>query len=164
MQMIQGVHAETIVFAQYEKAAQFVLTRNLPSIGIASQFGGREVELRGTRPRMSRVRVTDVRQRARTISCQLEVHDIARLYSPLMRIELSFVPEGGNTRVNLTGATARDLAPASSTQQATSRVLANEYARGLLDQIAMAIEKRPGEGDPASKARPAKGARPKKTP
>jgi hypothetical protein len=162
--MIQGVHAETIVFAQYEKAAQFVLARSLPSIGIASQFGGREVELRGTRPRMSRVRVTDVRERARAISCQLEVHDVTRLYAPLMRIELSFVPDGANTRVNLTGATARDLAPASSMQQTTSRGLANEYARGLLDQIAKAIEKRSAEGHSTSRPRPAKGARPKKPP
>lgn len=159
--MIQGVHAETIVFAKYEKAAQFVLARSLPSIGIASQFGGREVELRGTQPRTSRVRVTDVRERGKTISCQLEVHDVARLYAPLMRIELSFVPEGANTRVNLTGATSRDLTPASSTQDATSRGLANEYARALLDQIAKAIEKRSAESNPASRLRPAKERRSK---
>src|SRR5579859_4597374 len=137
--MIQGIHAETIVFANYKNAAQFVLARNLPSIGIASQFGGREVELRGSQTRMSRVRVTDVREKTKAISCQLEVNDLASLNAPLMRIELSFVPEGANTRVNLTGATARDLAPASSTQDVASRGLANEYARGLLDQIAKAI-------------------------
>jgi hypothetical protein len=159
--LIQGVHAETIVFAKYEMAAQFVLARSLPSIGIASQFGGREVELRGTRPRTSRVRVTDVRERAKTISCQLEVHDVAHLNAPLMRVELSFVPDGTNTRVNLTGATARDLTPASPMQAAMSRGLANEYARTLLDQIAKAIEKRSTEAAPVSRQRQAKETRSK---
>ena len=158
--MIQGVHAETIVFAKYEQANGFVLARSLPSIGIASQFGGREIELRGTRPRPFRVRVTGVSERSKkTISCQIELHDVARLYAPLMRVELTFTPDGANTRVGLTGSTARDLTPASPAQAAISRGLANEYARCLLDQIAKAIEERPSKTAPTSKPRaPKEGA------
>jgi hypothetical protein len=155
--VIQGVHAETIVFAKYEQANGFVMARSLPSIGVASQLGGREIELLGTRPRPFRVRVTDVRERSKkTISCQLELHDVARLYAPLMRVELTFTPDGPNTRVGLTGSTARDLTPDSSAQAAMSRGLANEYARGLLDQIAKAIEERPLKTAPTSKPRAAK--------
>lgn len=161
--MIQGVHAETIVFAKYEQARAFVLTRSLPSIGIASQFGGREIELRGTRPRPFRVRVTDVRERGKTISCQLELHDVARPYAPLMRIDLNFVPDVANTRVNLRGSAARELTPASSTQSEVSRGLANEYARALLDQIAMAIEGWPVESHPAPRPRAPKAAAPSRT-
>jgi hypothetical protein len=149
--VIQGVHAETIVFAQYAQANGFVLARSLPSIGIASQFGGREIVLRGTRPRSFRVRVTDVSERSKkTISCQLDLHDVARLYAPLMRVELTFTGDGANTRVGLTGSTARDLAPASSAQAVESLGLANEYARGLLDQIANAIEERSSKAAPAA--------------
>ncbi|MGH7867133.1 MAG: hypothetical protein ACREP9_05715 [Candidatus Dormibacteraceae bacterium] len=145
--MIQGVHAETIVFARYEQASSFVLARSLPSVGISSQFGGREVELRGSKSRPFRVRVTDVRERSRkTISCQLELHDVAHGYAPLMRVELSFIPDGTNTRVDLKGSAARDLTPGPSAQTASSRGLANEYARALLEQIAKAIEGRSVEG------------------
>jgi hypothetical protein len=161
--VIQGVHAETIVFANYEQANGFVLARSLPAIGIASQFGGREIELQGARPRPFRVRVTEVSERSKkAISCQLELHDVAHLNAPLMRVDLTFTPDGANTRVGLTGSTARDLAPASATQAAMSRGLANEYARGLLDQIAKAIEERPSKTAPTSKLRPPKEGAPQK--
>jgi hypothetical protein len=156
--VILGVHAETIVFAPYEQAAGFVQARSLPSLGIASQFGGREIELRGTKPRTFRLRLTGVSARTKTISCQLELHDLARLHAPLMRVELSFTPDGANTRVRLVGSAARDLSPASSTQGAMSRGLANEYARALLDQIAKAIEQSPVETQPASRSRVARKA------
>lgn len=156
--MILGVHAETIVFARYEQAAGFVQARSMPSLGIASQFGGREIELRGTKPRTFRLRLTGISERTKAISCQLELHDLARLHAPLMRVEVSFTPEGANTRVRLAGSAARDLAPASSTQGAMSRALANEYARALLDQIAKAIEESPAETQSTSRPRVARKA------
>ena len=158
--MIQGVHAATIVFAPYEQANGFVLARSLPSVGIASQFGGREIELPGTTPRPFRVRVTGVSERTKkTISCQLELHDVARLYAPLMRVELTFTADGANTRVGLTGSTARDLTPASAAQGAKSLGLANEYARCLLDQIANAIEEHSSKAAAAPTPRaPSRGA------
>ena len=155
--MIQGVHAETIVFSSYEQARGYVLARNLHSVGIASQFGGREVELRGTRPRLFRARVAGVNERAKTISCQLELHDLARLYAPLMRVELSFVADGANTRISLRGSAARDLTPAASMQAPVARGLANEYARAFLDKIAEAIEKRSADNRGAIR-RPSKEA------
>ena len=146
--MIQGVHAETIIFSRFEQARDFVLTRNLPSIGVASQFGGREIELRGSEPRPFRIRIADVKERAKHISCQIELHDVARLYAPMMRVEISFVPDGPNTRVSLTGSAARNFTPASSQHTAIARGLANEYARALLEQLAEAIERRPAPARP----------------
>ena len=151
--MIQGVHAETIIFSKYEQARDFVLTRNLPSIGIASQFGGREIELRGSEPRPFRVRVADVHERAKTISCQIELHDVARLYAPLIRAEVSFVPDGPNTRANLRGSAARNFTPAASKHAAIALRLANEYARALLEQLAKAIERHPAPTRPTSPTR-----------
>ncbi len=157
--MIPGVHAETIAFTSYEQASSLVLARGWPWIGTAGQLGGRDVELQGPRQRRFRVRVTDLRERGKTMSCQLELHDVERLFAPLMKVELSFVPDIANTRVSLRGSAARELTPASSMQAAMSRGLANEYARALLDQIAKAMEERSGGGSLASQSRAEAGLR-----
>jgi hypothetical protein len=157
--VIPGVHAETIAFTSYEQARSLVLARGWPWIGTAGQLGGRDVELQGTRQRRFRVRVTDLRERGKTMSCQLELYDIEHLFAPLMKVELSFVPDIANTRVSLRGSTGGDLTPASSMQAAMSRGLANEYARALLDQIAKAMEERSGGGSPASQSRADAGLR-----
>lgn len=151
--MLQGVHGQTIVFTKYQQARSLLLAEGGPSIGTSSEFGGRDVKLQGTKPRRVRMRVTDLRERGKTITCQLDLHDAERSVAPLMRVELSFVPDGANTRISLRGAAVRDLTAASSMQAAASRTLANEYARGLLDQVAKAIEKRSANGDPSSRQR-----------
>jgi hypothetical protein len=149
--MIQGVHAETIAFSPYDQARGYVMARSLASIGIASQFGGREVELRGTQTRPFRVRVTEVHERSKAISCLLELHDVARIYAPLIRVEITCVPEGSRTRLSLKGSASRGLIPSAYAQATGARGLANEYARALLDQIARAIETRfAGDRQPSS--------------
>ena len=151
--MIQGVHAQTLVFAGYRQVHDRVLARGWPRIGTASQFGGRDVALRGSEPRRFHLRVVDRRDRAKTVCCQLELHDAQRTSAPLMRVELTFVPDGANTRVTLSGSAAVDLTPASSMQGFISRRLANEYARSLLEGIAHATEERAVETEPTSEAR-----------
>ncbi len=155
--MLQGVHAETIVFTSYQQARGVLLDGGWLLIGTANEFGGRDVKLKGTRPRRFRVRARDLRESGKSISCQVELHDGERLFAPLMRVALSFAPDGSNTRVRLRGSTVRDLSPASAMQEATTRGLANEYARALLDQIAKAVEARPSKyhqvGRPGTAAR-----------
>lgn len=151
--MLQGVHGETIVFTSYQQARSFLIAGSTPLIGTASEFGGRAVVLRGTPPRRFRMRVTDTRESAKTVSCQVELHDAEQQRAPRMRVELSFVPDGTNTRVRLTGSAARNLSPASAVQDATSRRLANQYARDLLDQIAKAMETRSAKSLPAGDGR-----------
>ena len=140
--MLQGVHAETVLFTSFEQARSVLIKGGWSSIGIAGTFGGRDVKLPGTRPRRFRMQVTGLRESGKTISCQVELHDAERLFAPLMRVELSFTGDGTQTRVRLRGSWARDLSPASPTQDAISKGLANEYARALLDQIAKAVEAR----------------------
>src|SRR2546425_12976687 len=65
--VIPGVHAETIAFTSYEQASSLVLARGWPWMGTAGQLGGRDVELQGTRQRRFRVRVTDLRERGKTM-------------------------------------------------------------------------------------------------
>ena len=150
--MIQGVHAQTLVFASYQHVHDRVLAQGWPRVGTANRFGGRDVALTGAKPRRFHLRVTDLRQRGKTVRCQLVLHDLNRIPAPLMRVELTFVPDGANTRVSLSGSAAVDLSPASSMQCALSRQLANEYARALLEGIAHATEERTLETDPTSDA------------
>lgn len=138
--MLQGVHAETIAFATYQQARLCLLDGSRPLIGAAS-----EVVLRGTPSRRFRLRTRDLRETGKTLSCQIEFHDATRHFAPLIRVEVSFTPDGDNTRVRLRGSSVRDLSPASPRQDEASRRLANEYARGLLDQVAHAIEVRAAE-------------------
>lgn len=156
--MLQGVHAETIVFTSYQQARSLRLDAGWPLVGTASEFGGRDVKLLGAKPRRFRIRVTGLRESGKAISCQLDLHDGDRVFAPLMRVELSFVPDGPNTRVRLTGATARDLTPASAMQGEMSRALANEYARALLGLIAKAMEARSGKSHLAARPRAASKA------
>lgn len=153
--MLQGVHAETIVFTSYQQARILRQDGGWPLIGKPSEFGGRDVKLQGTRPRRFRMRMTDLRESGKTISCQLDLHDCDRMFAPLMRVELSFVPDRTNTRVRLRGSTVRDLAPASAIQGDMSRALANEYARALLSQIAQAMKARSAKRRTAAEPRAA---------
>lgn len=161
--MIQGVHAQTLVFASYQRVHDRVLAQGWPRLGTATQYGGRDVALRGTEPRRFHLHVVDRRERAKTVCCQLELHDAKRRSAPLMRVELTFVPDGANTRVSLSGSAAVDLTPASSMQGFMSRRLANEYARALLEGIAHATEERAVETEPAFEARTPKGEGRQKT-
>lgn len=138
--MLQGVHAETIAFAPYHHARSSLLDGGRPLVGNSS-----EVLLGGRPPRRFQLRARDMRESGKALSCQLELGDADRRFATVLRVELSLTPDGDNTRVRLRGSTARDLSPASSMQNETSRRLANEYARALLEQIAHAIEIRVAE-------------------
>ena len=134
--MLQGVHAETIVFTVYQQARSSVLDPQQPLLATA-----REVRLDET-PRRFRMRTREVRQSGKALTCQIELHDTGRPLATLMRLEITFAPDGGNTRVTLRGSTVRDLTPASPSQDDTSRRLANTYARALLEDIARELEAR----------------------
>lgn len=155
--MLQGVHAETIAFSTYQQARSCLLDGSRPLIGNPS-----DVLLLGQPPRRVHLRFRDTRENSKALSCQLELRDAERHRGPLLQVEVSFTPDGDKTRVKLRGSTARDLSPASPRQDETSRRLANEYSRALLDQIAHAIEVRAAEVHlDSSPGATSKSARPK---
>lgn len=133
--MLQGVHAETIIFANYQHTRSSLLDG-----GSLLNRSGSEIELHGTLPRRFRVRVRAMREVGKAISCELQLHEGKQGSAALMTVDLTFAPDSANTRVKLRGAAARNLSAASSTQEELSRRLANQYARALLDQIAKGIE------------------------
>jgi hypothetical protein len=140
LQLLLGVHADTIAFTTYARARGLLLDRGWTWIGAPSKYGGRDVKLAGSPPRRFHMRLTGQRESGKTISCQLELHDAGRLHAPLMKLELGFAPDGSNTRIRLRGSTARELTPVSSTGGTDPRGPANVYARALADQIAKAME------------------------
>lgn len=145
--MLQGVHAETIAFTTYQQTRSGLLDGSRPLIGTAT-----EIQLRGTPARRFRMRARDMRESGKTVSCQLELHDSDRFSTPLIRAELTFAGDAGNTRLRLRGSTARNLSPAAPRQAEMSRSLANEYARALLEHLAHAVEVRAAEGQVAVQA------------
>jgi hypothetical protein len=138
--VLQGVHAETIAFANFQRTRGCLLDGSRPLIAAAE-----EVVLSGTPPRRFRLRARDLRETGKAATWQLELHDATRQFAPLMRFEISFTPDADNTRVRLRGSTVRDLSPVSPPKEEMTRRLANEYARSLVEHIAHAIELRNGE-------------------
>ena len=151
--MLQGVHAETIAFATYPQARGSLVYGSRPVIATLS-----DVLLSGKPPRRFRLQARDIRESGKAVSCHLELSALERPFAPAMRVEVSFSPDGDKTRVRLRGSTARDLSPASPGQDETSRRLANEYARALLEQIAHAVEARAAEARVDAQPGPAKRA------
>ena len=133
--MLQGVHADTIIFADYHHTRSSLLGGG----SLLSQ-SGREIELQGTPPRRFRVRARALREVGKAFSWELQLHEGRYGSAPVMTVDLTFAPYAANTKVTLRGTTARNLSPASATQDERSRRLANQYARALLDRIAGGIE------------------------
>ncbi len=150
--MIQGVHAETVAFLNFEQAARLFRSAAWPWIGQPGQFATRRVWLKGTTPRDCWLRVTAVKVADHRASCsvQLESRDGPQA-TPLMRAEITLAPaptHDGVTRSVLTlqGMVVRDLAgPSGITSTDATRRLAKEYARSLLEQIAAAMEQQPAK-------------------
>lgn len=155
--MLQGVHAETIAFATYPQARGSLVNGSRPLIAAS-----RDVLLRGKPPRRFRLQSRNVRETGKAVSCDLDFFGMERPFAPVMRVEVSFTPDGENTRVRLRGSTARNLSPTSPEQDEASRRLANEYARALLEEIAHAIEDRTavaGNHTQQSKVHPRRGSK-----
>ena len=145
--MIQGVHAETVAFVDFERATELVRTSGWPWLGKPGAMSTREVSLDTGVPRRFRVRAGQLQAlRAKEVMCsvQLECPD-----GPLMtvvrgRLTLTAVPAEHGTRMKLTGVAARELideAPAASASACLRQ--ANAYARSLLEGVAMALEAGP---------------------
>ncbi len=146
--MIQGVHAETVAFVDYKKAAKLFQLPGWTWLGLPGQFSTRRVRLKGTPPRDCRLRVTRVQVLKQALACTLQLESWEGAPgTPLIRGDLSLAPApNGNaaTRCVLTlhGLAARNLADSGGPASAdATRHLANEYARSLLEQVAGSLER-----------------------
>jgi hypothetical protein len=139
--LIQGVHAETISFSSYADSSVIALTPGWPWLGIEGLQGSREVNLGGVPPRRVRLRVSKAQAHGHSTVCSIELLEVDRLFTPRIQIELTLQPNGSGTRLAVTGLFARDLAGDPSSDPESSRHLANEYLRSLIEKVAEEIER-----------------------
>ena len=151
--MIQGVNAETITFSSYEDAREIALTPGWPWLGAAGLKGTREVELGGARPRRFRLRVSEAQARGHTTACSIELLELDRLFTLRIRVELALQPNNSGTRLAVSGLVVRDLAGDPSSDAESSRHLANEYVRSLIEQVADEIERLKGRSEATTRPR-----------
>jgi len=141
--MINGLHAETTVFARIEDTSRLALSAGWPWFGQPGFLGTGEITLTGSRPGPFRVRVSDARRRGGTVLCRLDLYDVDRRdgVGLVLRVDIALVRELSRTRLTLTGSAATGLAAASTARNVDSRRLGNEYARSLLAEIAQCMER-----------------------
>lgn len=148
--MIQGVHAEIPVFIEFADAVSLFGVRGWPWLGIRGDFATRRLSLRGEL-QPCRVRVTDMKidRYGATCSVQIESDASAASPTPLIRAQVSLTPAvNGHTasrsHIVLRGTAARNLAGSFSTSTQETRLIANEYARWLLQHMAADLERTVG--------------------
>ena len=146
-ELIQGVHAETITFSSYEDACEIALTPGWPWLGRAGLQGTREVDLGGARPRRFGLRVSQAQARGHTTACTIELLELDRLFTLRIRVALTLQPNNSGTRLTVSGLVVRDLAGAPNGDPESSRHLANEYVRSLIEQVAEEIERLKGRSE-----------------
>jgi hypothetical protein len=143
--MIQGVHAETVVFMDFDRATELVRATGWPWLGRPGPMSTREVNLNADASRPFRVRPGQLRVlkgKGKTVDCSVQLERPDGLIATLVRaqVTLTAVPAERRTRLALRGVAARDLIEgAPSTTNACLRV-ANTYARSLLESVATAME------------------------
>lgn len=137
--MIQGVHAQSVVFIGTESVAGLLqggLWR-----GPQGRASTAELAFTGTRPDRLFVRIGEIRSSKRSASCSFQLEALKERFKPKVKGTLEFMeaPTRGRTKVILQGTADRALAGTSAPTEAV-RGVANEYVRQMLDEIARRLE------------------------
>jgi hypothetical protein len=99
------------------------------------------------------LRVSEAQVRGHSTVCSIELLEVDRLFTPRIKIELALQPNGSGTRLTVSGIFARDLAGDPNGNPETSRHLANECVRSLIEQVAAAIDKLKGGSEATKRPR-----------
>jgi len=141
--MIQGVHAETVVFMDFDRATELVRVTGWPWLGRPGAMSTREVKLNGGALRPYRVRAGQMRVlRGREVNCSVQLERPQGHMATLVRamVTLTPVPAERRTRLALRGMAARDLIEGVPATTNACLQVANAYARSFLDSVAVAME------------------------
>jgi hypothetical protein len=137
--VIQGVHAQSVVFIGPESVAGLLqggLWR-----GPLSRASTAELVFTGTRPDRLVVRIGEIRSSKRSASCTFQLESPNERFKPKVKGTLEFIEAAtrGRTKVILQGMADRALVGAPAPTEAV-RGVANEYVRQMLDEIARRLE------------------------
>lgn len=137
--MIQGVHAQSVVFIGPE-SVEGLLKGGLWR-GPQGRTSSAELEFSGTRPVRMVVRIGEIRSSRKAASCGFQLESTKERFKPKVKGMLEFLeaPTQGRTKVTLQGMADRGLADALASTELV-RGVANEYGRQLLDEIASRLE------------------------
>ena len=139
--MIQGVHAQSLVFIDPETV------EHLLKAGLWQSSQGQSsttvVRLTGSRPDRLVVRITGVRSARKVTSCDFQLESPKEHVKAVIAGAIEFTPVPKKTRAKLIlhGMADRDLLGALASTESV-RGVANEYARQLLSEIAARLEAR----------------------
>lgn len=136
--MIQGVHAQSVVFIGPE-SVEGLLRAGL-WLGPQGRASNVELAFTGTRPDRLVVRIGETRATKRSTFCTFQLESVSERFKPKVKGTLEFiaVPQRDRTKVTLQGMADRDLVGTASTEAV--RGVANEYVRQMLDEIARRLE------------------------
>ena len=137
--MIQGVHAQSVIFIGLE-SVEGILEGGLwrrPQ-GHSSTT---ELSFTGSHPDRLLVRIGDIRSARKHASCSFQLESRKEPFKPKVRgtLEFTTVPIRGRTKIMLQGIADRDLVGTLAPTEMV-RGVANEYGRQLLDEIARRLE------------------------
>lgn len=137
--MIQGVHAQSVVFIGIESVDGLLHGGLWP--GSRGNAPTAELTFTGTHPDRFVVRIGDIRSAKKTASCSFQLESPKDRFKPKVRgtLEFTTLPLRGRTKVTLQGMADRDLVGTLAPTE-TVRGVANEYVRQLLDEIAGRLE------------------------
>src|SRR5450756_46514 len=110
--MIQGVHADTVVFMDFDRATELVRATGWPWLGRPGAMSTREVNLNGGAAGRFRVRPGQLRVlKGKTVDCSIQLERPDGLMATLVRgqVMLTAVPTERRTRLVLRVVAARDL-------------------------------------------------------
>jgi hypothetical protein len=150
--MIQGVHAQSVVFIGLESVEGLLQGGLWP--GPQGHASSAEITFTGTHPDRLVVRIGEIRSAKKTASCSFQLESPKERAKPKVRGTLEFTtPIRGRTKVILQGMADRDLVGTLAPTE-TVRGVANEYVRQLLDEIARRLEELATSGPAKAKVGP----------
>ncbi len=137
--MIQGVHAQSVVFIGLESVEGLLQAGLWP--GPQGHASTAELTFNGSYPDRLVVRIGQIRSAKKTASCSFQLESPKERFKPKVRgtLEFTSVPIRGRTKVILQAMADRDLVGTPAPTE-TVRGVANEYGRQLLDEIAKRLE------------------------
>lgn len=137
--MIQGVHAQSVVFIGLESVEGRLQEGLWP--GPQGHASTAELTFTGTHPDRLVVRIGEIRSAKKTASCSFQLESPMERFKPKVKgtLEFTTIPMRGRTKVILQGMADRNLAGTLAPTE-TVRGVANEYVRQLLDEIVRRLE------------------------
>lgn len=144
--MIQGVRAQTVAFVPLEAVTALLEAGLWASGGVRSNQS--ELKLSGGSSQKFVVRLGSIRKAGKTTVCSLQLETVEEKFQPVVRATLEFMaaPAKNRTQIRLEGTASMRLVDGPEAVPTDEiRRMGSDYARQLLSEVAVRIEKNAGK-------------------